>query len=651
MAVRFEKTKSKTQDEILSCSHNEGRPKRVRSSALQSLVSADLDDLPVVIKFILQSVSSTDSLEVISELRRNLDFHTSLPPSSASTPFVRSSTSGNASSHKKTVDSEMLILETIKSTMRFNKVLADGWQKVGSSGGCVSPACLAPHFRLLRFCEQAQHDGSLEGIDALLGCPLYSSKDDLVAKIQSLSKQEKELMSTNLFLCINWFREAINGFATLQDPEMRGKVLGRLQNITRLQELLETCLEATPCFIPPIAHFDCEQPQTSPLMTAQNSSSSSKGGKKGRKPKDDKKKGDEDTSESTVLTEYDYVSQENNKPNDTTMADPMKEGSKKSNKDAPIIDWSRSRAFFRELDLDVFSVLGCGLVSRTILDTEMNTKEVHVLQLQPRELEFLLQDLNSKLDHALPASLGRRTFLKSKWDKTIGFSHLDQLSPKQVAKKAVKMLPLLCQHLEATSGFFQTLMAQNDGMIDGPGWNTEEAHQMGRCLHLLLQALLALFSWSGFVSSVNQSIFEEAMATLSSRITDAGKTSFTFTQSLKHAAHYIENFSGTVPNLAIGVTILKVMVSINNKGPTPAANKKIATLAESLLKRDWLDEDGVREKGAKYNELLQTVIEIYLHHSEDSLSSVEMLCTEALPELDPSDKNVASALFPTLNRL
>eukprot|EP00057_Strongylocentrotus_purpuratus_P008512 XP_011662986.1 PREDICTED: Fanconi anemia group D2 protein [Strongylocentrotus purpuratus] len=103
--------------------------REVRGSALESLVSADLDDLPVVIKFILQSVSSSDALEVISELRRNLDFHTSLPPSSASTPYARASTTGNVSTHKKTTDSEMLILETIKSTMRFNKVLADGWQK------------------------------------------------------------------------------------------------------------------------------------------------------------------------------------------------------------------------------------------------------------------------------------------------------------------------------------------------------------------------------------------------------------------------------------------------------------------------------------------------------------------------------------------
>lgn len=91
----------------------------------------------------------------------------------------------------------------------------------------------------------------------------------------------------------------------------------------------------------------------------------------------DKKKGYEDTSNSTVLTEYDYVSQDNNKQSDTTMADPEKEGTKKGGKDTsstPIVDWSRSRAFLRELDFDVFSVLGCGLVSKTILDTEMNTK-------------------------------------------------------------------------------------------------------------------------------------------------------------------------------------------------------------------------------------------------------------------------------------
>ena len=33
--------------------------------------------------------------------------------------------------------------------------------------------CLAPHFRLLRVCEESQHKGDLEGIDALLGKYLF----------------------------------------------------------------------------------------------------------------------------------------------------------------------------------------------------------------------------------------------------------------------------------------------------------------------------------------------------------------------------------------------------------------------------------------------------------------------------------------------
>ena len=66
---------------------------------------------------------------------------------------------------------------------------------------------MAPHFRLLRICEQVLNEGSLEGIDALLGCPLYTINDEVISKVASLSKQERETLCTCLFLAINWFRE------------------------------------------------------------------------------------------------------------------------------------------------------------------------------------------------------------------------------------------------------------------------------------------------------------------------------------------------------------------------------------------------------------------------------------------------------------
>ena len=44
-----------------------------------------------------------------------------------------------------------------------------GWTFSLLNSGPASPICLAPHFRLLWVCEESQHKGDLEGIDALLG--------------------------------------------------------------------------------------------------------------------------------------------------------------------------------------------------------------------------------------------------------------------------------------------------------------------------------------------------------------------------------------------------------------------------------------------------------------------------------------------------
>ena len=113
--------------------------------------------------------------------------------------------------------------------------------------------------------------------------------------------------------------------------------------------------------------------------------------------------------------------------------------------------WVRQLVFFfRELDLKAFGILKCELVSRAVLDSEMNTevcsefflsslyqqlhkqsdlfdstlnstfpffsyfaKETTILQLQAPQLEFLLDDLSRKLQYSLSASASsRRSFLK-----------------------------------------------------------------------------------------------------------------------------------------------------------------------------------------------------------------------------------------------
>lgn len=105
-----------------------------------------------------------------------------------------------------------------------------------------SPLCLSPFFRLLRLCEEKQHQGDLDEIDALLGekkekkninllllsvsfvgfrtmlcvcvpvwpvagCPMILTNMDVVEKVESLSKAQREFFCSLLFHTINWFRE------------------------------------------------------------------------------------------------------------------------------------------------------------------------------------------------------------------------------------------------------------------------------------------------------------------------------------------------------------------------------------------------------------------------------------------------------------
>ncbi|KAI0237248.1 Fanconi anemia group D2 protein [Lamellibrachia satsuma] len=106
----------------------------------------------------------------------------------------------------------------------------------------VSPVSLAPHFRLLQMCEGRQHDGDLEEIDALLGCPLYLPCPEVADKLGCLNQGEKQILCHSLFLAVNWFREVVNAFASQTDTEMKAKVLSRLQHITQTSTLLEKCL-------------------------------------------------------------------------------------------------------------------------------------------------------------------------------------------------------------------------------------------------------------------------------------------------------------------------------------------------------------------------------------------------------------------------
>ncbi|XP_051874536.1 Fanconi anemia group D2 protein [Pristis pectinata] len=524
-----------------------------------------------------------------------------------------------------------------------NSLINTGFEgKPGKQGTkkCVSPVSLPSFFRLLRLCEEVQHNGNLEEIDALLGCPLYLTNLELMEKVESLSKQERELLCSLLFLALNWFREVVNGFCKQQDTEMKGKVLLRLQNITQLQGLLEKCIAATPGYVPPLANFDSEitevPPTIAPAVTAKKGNKDLKGKKK------QKSEGSKNSSTDSSQTE---------EPAEESQMQTENTQGKESNEEGKVIvNLANYKAYFRELDTDVFFVLQSGLVTKSHLDTELNTKVTEVVQLGSAELVFLLEDLSRKLDYMLVANATKKIlFLKVKGDRDIGFSHLRQMTPQQLAQFTVKLLNPLCNQLENAHNFFQVLMAENNGVVDVLGSDVKEHQRMAACYQLLLQILNTLFAWCGFAQNENRKLLKSALGVLANRL-KAGDGELGMEELFRQTFRYLQNFQSTVPSCASAVTLTQLLIVVSSRSSDHQYKEKIASIARGFLCQSWVLPTGEKEKGNKYNEALETLLCIYLKHTDDVLKSVEEIAGVGVPELLNSTKDGHSQTFPTLTR-
>ncbi|KAM9324354.1 Fanconi anemia group D2 protein [Gastrophryne carolinensis] len=498
----------------------------------------------------------------------------------------------------------------------------------------VSPLCLSPFFRLLRLCIEDEYDGNLDEIDALLGCPIYITDLDVIDKMESLSKQEHEFLCALLFFTINWFREVVNAFCKQPNADMKGKVLTRLQNITWLQSVLEKCLAASPGFVPPPASFDYDQQKAIPSAAPAGNMKKPKKGKK-RSMADVK---NSSTESSQIEEQLDSVPQETQKTQ-------QEKGSEESNK--PSVSLNSFRPYFRELDLEVFMVLHSGLLTRSLLDSNMCTKATEVVQLGAAELVFLLEDLNLKIEHILMVAR-RMPLLKGKGSRNSEFSHLRQKTPQEVAQFVVQLLNPLCNHVENMHNYFQTLLTANHGVVDAQGIDLKEHHYMSSCYQLLLQVFHTLLTWNGFSQRENGTLLKTALGTLAGRLkeTDA---EMTLEELVSQSFNYLQNLCGSVPTFSSALCLTQLLIRLAEKTDSTLYRDKIATIAKRFLCQAWVQPSGERERGIRFNESLQSLLCIYLQYS-DVLKAVEDICSSGVSELVNTTKDGHSSTYPTLTR-
>ncbi|XP_028398344.1 Fanconi anemia group D2 protein-like isoform X2 [Dendronephthya gigantea] len=504
------------------------------------------------------------------------------------------------------------------------------------SSQTVAPVCSAPHFRLLRVCEQNRNKGKLEGIDALLGCPVVMFKmEEILLTFNKQSIQDRELVCSSLFYCLNWYRELVNAFSTETDPEMKGKTLNRVKTIVILQDWLDQCLKDTPNFVPPLVHFDTEENAWKNSALPRTSAKRTRTGKNKHKENEHDKTIDE------------YMEKDTSSKDDVTVIEEKKE---KRSSMSGIFHSSKYRACFRELDLNVFEILKCGLVSKAVLDSNMNTEKKEILQLQAPELYFLLDDLAKKLEYSLSSSV-KAGFSKLHQDKQIGFSHLAQKTVEEIVVYVLELLPELCQHLETTSAFFQDLFEANDGVMDGPGSDTDEAKIMASCFERLFFCMAQFFSWSGFNNACNKSHLKKAFVILSSRTKISKKSQPGFQELASQAFRYFEQFSSTLPSITTAVTLVKLLTAVKSKIDNETNCLSVSSICGDLLKREWVQPDGQREQGSKFNENLQFLLKRHILQAKDPSAAIESITTCAIPELlDEKSVCTASTTMPTLTR-
>ncbi|KAF3828925.1 hypothetical protein GH733_003189, partial [Mirounga leonina] len=473
----------------------------------------------------------------------------------------------------------------------------------------VSPLCLAPYFRLLRLCVEKQHNGNLEEIDGLLDCPIFLTDLDPGERLESMSVKEHSFMCSLIFLTLNWFREVVNAFCQQTSPEMKGKVLTRLKHVVELQRILEKYLAVTPDYVPPLANFDLETLDVTPPTTAAISAKIRKQGKiGGRKQKADGSK----------TSSPDTLSKEDSSECDPTPSNRSKlEKEFKGKEEKTSVSLQNYHAFFRELDIEVFSVMRCGLVTKFILDTEMHTEATEIVQLQPPELLFLLEDLSQKLENMLTPSVARRIpFLKSKGNRNIGFSHLHQRSAQEIAHSIVQLLA--------------PMSAENHGIVDGPRMKVQEYHIMSSCYQRLLQIFHGLFAWSGFLQPENHNLLYSALEVLTNRLKQ-GEPDQSLEELLSQSFNYLQNFSHSVPSFQCALYLIRLLMVILEKSTAPTQNK------EKIVPLSGVAKWGERE-------------DIYLEHTNSVLKAIEEIAGVGVPELINSPKDASSSTFPTLTR-
>ncbi|KNC54879.1 uncharacterized protein AMSG_12360 [Thecamonas trahens ATCC 50062] len=491
---------------------------------------------------------------------------------------------------------------------------------------------LCSEFRLLHVCERSLQAGSMEEIDAILGCPLVLFDTSALDAFDQLSIAAKDAILLTLFQGINWCRELLNAFAPPASAPSAGtkaKVAARLANMLELTSSLLPLLPLHPVTFPVIG-------RVMELEDESGAGSSSVTSGKSGSGKGKASKGKSKASASAAAA------------GSMTVALP------------PL--WLASSGFaslslfLRELDMSVFSLLSFSafvVFPLAALDADRAAGMGVSLASQPHLLHVLLSDLLAKIKHMLPArSASGRVgpalppgfgSAAPSWETAHAFANVDAMGRDAFFGATVALIPALCEHLERLNSFLALdpeSLASLAPHLESDAGAAQARAMAAHLLVLLLNIFESLFLYHALVEQGARASLATLLAVPATRIAphaavglglDSPVASGEGTVAEPEAARlsalvgaafdYFSNIGAAPASHSLCSPLIALLTALATLEPGSELLARVSTLAGAFLARQWDGEPALR------SELIASLLTAYIRESSTPVTIIHEVVT------------------------
>uniref|UniRef100_A0A1A9WNL2 Fanconi anemia group D2 protein n=1 Tax=Glossina brevipalpis TaxID=37001 RepID=A0A1A9WNL2_9MUSC len=474
---------------------------------------------------------------------------------------------------------------------------------------------LAPLFNLVRVLQMQRYEGSLEIINALLGCALvlpdFFDDPDMETIFNDHDEQMQKKILDIYFHCVNWMRETVSSFATQREEMIRTKVLQRLDELMKIENKIRKMITKAPVdYVPP----QCQFVNSSTEMNVNTKKSKGKGRLPGLANAGDDIN-TEDVNAVDVNPKVRRKSRTNRKPSETTdlnetFTNDTVQGAMKGVGKSKIFTKTNfenlygPKEIYRQMDTNIILILKENLNLTYPLPAENVGTEIGLL-----ELRFVLSDIVSKLESVV----GIQKFQTETLLQYVAH-------PDYFICDLSHFIRIVEENMKKISVVLNNNLDQVKRIYSHADLFTEEISLLKVCFGLSLRLLVAYFSWPQWFANENHlnklrdSLLVFMESSKAQRLSQKSAPLLAV-----EAFNYLIAYETCIIDLKSAVYLHQLMVVLNILSDKKAKEKQaqdMRSLCRTLLCRKWFNYDGGLEKGAQCNVYLDELVKGFLKDSD-----------------------------------